>query len=150
MHQDLQGKSKTIARQNSSKTPKNKRKPNKTTNNDDFNPFGDGGPEHPEETLESYAAHNIVNMNGRNMEYLADFMERMPEPLIRFAIDTANKHCRDGVPSWGYVETILKSYEAKQFTTVEQAQMAEEARRGERVANRRSEPRETVLPGKFY
>ena len=80
------------------------------------------------ETLESYAANNIVNMHGMNMEYLEDFKERLPEPLIRFAIDTANKHSKNGKPWWGYVETILKSYEARGFTSVEQVQQAEEDR----------------------
>ena len=118
--------------------------------NDDFNPFGDDAPEHPEETLESYAANNVVNMHGRNMEYLADYMERMPSPLIRFAIDAANKHCKNGMPTWGYVETILKGYEARHFTTVAQAQMAEEERSKDKASARGVAQVEVALPGKFY
>ena len=99
---------------------------------EDYNPFGDGGPDHPADTLESYAANNIVNMNGRNMEELVDYMNKLPEPLIRFAIDMANKHCKTGIPTFGYVDTILKGFVARKFTTVEQAKAAEEARQAQR------------------
>lgn len=85
------------------------------------------------ETLEAYAANNILNMNGRNMEFLVEYMNKLPEPLIRFAIDSANKYCKTGVPTFGYVEAILKGFISRKITTVEQAKAAEEARETQRV-----------------
>ena len=110
-------------------------------NNDDFNPFGDDGPNHPTETLESYAANNIVNMNGRNMELLVGFREYMPDALIRYAIDLANKCCKSGVPTYSYLEIILKKLVKKKIKTVEQAQALEEAREAEKA---RSSPNNAV------
>lgn len=111
-------------------------------NNDDFNPFGDGGPDHPTETLETYAANNIVNMNGKNMELLVGYLDVMPESLIRYAIDLANKCCKSGVPTYSYVEKILMKLVKQKIKTVEQAQALEAAREAEkeRAMNTRSAP----------
>ena len=108
-------------------------------NNDDFNPFGDGGPDHPTETLETYAANNIVNMNGKNMELLVGYLDDMPESLIRYAIDLANKCCKSGVPTYSYVEKILMKLVKQKIKTVEQAQALEAAREAEkeRIINMR-------------
>ena len=115
-------------------------------NNDDFNPFGDGGPAHPTETLESYAANNIVNMNGRNMELLVGYLQYMPDALIRYAIDLANKCCKSGVPTYSYLEKILMKLVKQKITTVEQAQMLEKAREAEKERGNaaRSAPRKTA------
>lgn len=108
-----------------------------TNNNDDKeeqheempNAFGDGEPEHPDvDTLEVYAANNIVNMNGNNMPALNSYRDILGDALVRYGIDMANKYCKNGVPTYGYLETILKGFIAKKITTVEQAKMAEKAR----------------------
>lgn len=97
------------------------------------NAFGDGEPEHPDkETLEVYASNNIVNMNGTNMEFLNAFRDILPDSLIRYGIDMANKHCKNGPPTYAYLEKILQGFVAKKIKTVEQAQMAEKAREAEK------------------
>lgn len=101
--------------------------------NDDLNPFGDGAPDHPADTLESYAANNIVNMNGRNMEMLVGYREYMPDALIRYAIDLANKCCKFGVPTYSYLEKILMRMVKQKIKTVEQAQALEDAREAEKA-----------------
>lgn len=115
-------------------------------NNDDYNPFGDGGPNHPTETLESYAANNIVNMNGRNMELLVGYREYMSDALIRYAIDLANKCCKSGVPTYSYLEKILMKLVSQKIQTVEQAQMLEKAREAEKERSNmeRSAPKKTA------
>lgn len=96
-------------------------------------------------SLEVYAANNIVNMNGRNMEFLNGFRDKLNDDLIRYAIDLANKCCKSGVPTYSYVEKILMAYVRKKITTVEQAQALEkshEAERNERTT--RPQARQTV------
>lgn len=113
-------------------------------NNDDNlenlpNAFGDTEPEHPNtDTLDVYAANNIVNMNGNNMPKLYSYREILGDALVRYGIDMANKYCKTGVPTYGYLETILKGFIARKITTVEQAEMAEKARQAEKA---RSSPR---------
>ena len=101
------------------------------------------------ETLEVYAANNIVNMNGRNMEFLNGFRDKLSEDVIRYAIDLANRCCKSGVPTYNYVEKILMSYVRKKITSVEQAQALERERDAERkeAANgfrTRARPRPTA------
>lgn len=110
------------------------------TNNDDDNPFGDGGEDHPTETLASYAANNIMNMNGRNMEFLLGYVDILPEPVIRYAIDLANKCCRSGVPTYKYLERILTKYVSQKIQTVEQAQALEAARDAEKERGTQKRP----------
>ena len=86
----------------------------------------------PTETLEVYAANNIINMNGRNMELLVGFREWLPDDVIRYAIDLANRCCKTGVPTYNYVEKILMGYTRQKIQTVEQAQMLEKAREADR------------------
>lgn len=107
-------------------------------NNDDYNPFGDA-PDHPNlDTIEVYATNNTVNMQGKNMEYLHSYCDLLGEALVRYAIDQANKCCKTGVPTWQYVETILKGFIAQKIQTVEQAEAVEENRKGAQGA--RSSP----------
>lgn len=101
------------------------------------------------ETLEVYAANNIVNMNGRNMEFLNGFRDKLSDDVIRYAIDLANRCCKSGVPTYNYVEKILISYVRKKITSVEQAQALERERDAERkeAANgfrTRARPRSTA------
>lgn len=107
-------------------------------NDDDYNPFGDA-PDHPNlDTIEVYATNNTVNMQGKNMEYLHSYCDLLGEALVRYAIDQANKCCKTGVPTWQYVETILKGYMAQKIQTVEQAENVEANRKGAQGA--RSSP----------
>ena len=84
-------------------------------------------------TLEAYAANNIVNMNGRNMELMRGYRDKLPDDLIKYAIDAANKFCKSGVPTYAYLEKILMKYVAQKIQTVEQAKMLEEQREAEKA-----------------
>ncbi len=98
------------------------------------NAFGDGEPEHPgEDTLDSYASKYIVNMGGRNSEFLNAFRDMMPESLIRYGIDLANKCCKNGPPTYSYLEKILQGFVARKIKSVEQAKLAERAREAGRA-----------------
>ena len=113
-----------------------------TNNNDEMpNAFGDDEPEHPDlSTLEAYASNNIVNMyNGYNMDMLKDYMDRMPEELIRCGIDLANKYCKTGKPTFAYVDKILKGFEARGFTTAAQAFAAEEERQRQKSGKQKGD-----------
>ena len=102
--------------------------------NDDYTPYDDETPDAPDlTTLEAYAANNIMNMyNGYNMEKLLAFRDDLPDDLIRFGIDMANKYCKTGVPTYAYVESILKGFVKRKLMTVEQAKAAEEARQAKK------------------
>ena len=101
-------------------------------------------------TLEVYAANNVMNMHGSNLEKLVAYREDMPDDLIRYAIDQANKHCRTGAPTFGYVDTILRGFVNRKINTVAQAEAAEAAREETKAAVRqgingaRSSPKKTA------
>lgn len=116
------------------------RENNNNDNDNDFNPFGDDCPDLPTDTLETYAANNIVNMNGRNMEILVGFTDKLPESLIRYAIDLANKCCKSGVPTYSYLEKILMKMVKQKVKTVEQAQALEAAREAEKERTMNARP----------
>lgn len=121
---------------------------NETTTTE--NPFGDDCPDHPDlDTLAVYATNNIVNMNGRNMEMLLDYRDRLSDELIRYAIDEANKRCPSGLPTFAYVDAILKGYVQRRFTNVAQVETAEASRTRQRQPKPAHDDN-PLLRAKFY
>ena len=127
-------------------SPRAREREETNNNNNNGQPdmaFNDGGDEPSFDTLEAYAANNIINMNGRNMEFLVGYKDILPEPVIRYAIDLANKCCKSGVPTYSYVEKILMKYARNKIQTVEQAQNLEKQHEVEQTA--RSAPRRKTV-----
>ena len=58
-------------------------------------------------TIEAYASGNLQYLSPGNMEELVDFMNELPDDVIRYAIDIA---CANGVRKWGYVRSILQAW----------------------------------------
>lgn len=87
----------------------------------------------PANTIESYASGQLSYLSPSNMAELADFMDDLPEDLIRHAIDEA---CAQGKRTWAYVRSILQRYLQAGFQTIGDVKAAEAARQ-------RGKPRES-------
>lgn len=110
------------------------------------NPFGDRSGGGIPDTAESYAAKNLDRLSPGNMQEFADYKAKLPDELIKHAIDEA---CANSVRSWNYVRRILDRYIDCGFDTLEQVRAAEQAkaRRRAQAAPNDDNP---LLKAKFY
>lgn len=93
------------------------------------NPFGDDNDDsyRPKlDTIFTYASSNLRNLTGGNIERLKDFMNDLPDDLIRYAIDKA---CGLGHPFFGYIQPILQQYVEMGFKTVADVEAYEAQRK---------------------
>lgn len=75
-------------------------------------------------TIEAYAANNLVIMNGMAIEELEGFKEIFPDEMIKYAIDEANAH---GTRQWAYVRSTLRKWMDNKITTLADAKANDEA-----------------------
>ena len=68
--------------------------------------------------LRNYAAENLGKLSPQNLEELAAYRARLPDALIRHAVDEA---CAFKVRKWAYVRSILERYIAGGIDSVEAA-----------------------------
>ncbi len=80
-------------------------------------------------TLEVYAANNLMHLSTSNMSELADFKNKLPEELIRHAVDEA---CANGKPSFSYVRSILLRYLEQGIKTLGDAKASEDQHRAKK------------------
>ena len=93
--------------------------------NPESEPARGGGDDRPDfNTVEVYAANNLVALNAGNMQEFIAFKDELPEELIRHAIDEA---CAAGKRTWSYTRAILTRYRDSGFRTVGEAKAAKPA-----------------------
>lgn len=78
------------------------------------------------DTVEVYAANNLLRLSPGNMAEIADFKAELPEELIRHAIDEA---CAAGKPSFNYAKAIMMRYLETGIRTLGEAKAAENSRK---------------------
>ena len=100
------------------------------------NPFTDDDRPHYD-TVEAYAANNLTKMSTGNIQEFADFKDKLPDELIRWAVDEACSQGREKA-NWSYVKAILNNMIAKEMRTVEEANAAKEKRQKERESGQYS------------
>ena len=86
---------------------------------------GDNADSGNTEALEMYVCDNLQAMSPGNIDDLRFFAERLPEDVIRFAVDIA---CANGVPKWTYVRAILSAWVERSIFTLEAAKADRDAR----------------------
>ena len=72
-----------------------------------------------------YVCDNLQAMSPGNIDDLRFFAERLPEDVIRLAVDIA---CANGVPKWTYVRAILSAWVERSIFTLEAAKADRDAR----------------------
>lgn len=80
-------------------------------------------------TIEAYAAANLLNLNPRQMEDLATFKSDLNDDMIRHAIDDA---CLHSSPRYEYVRKILNRYVSEGYKTLEDILKAEKMKGAQR------------------
>ena len=86
---------------------------------------GDDADSDDTEALEMYVCDNLQAMSPGNIDDLRFFAERLPEDVIRLAVDIA---CANGVPKWTYVRAILSVWVERSIFTLEAAKADRDAR----------------------
>ena len=86
---------------------------------------GDNADSDNTEALEMYVCDNLQAMSPGNIDDLRFFAERLPEDVIRLAVDIA---CANGVPKWTYVRAILSVWVERSIFTLEAAKADSDAR----------------------
>lgn len=80
-------------------------------------------------TIEAYAAANLLSLNPRQMEDLASFKDSLSDDMIRHAIDDS---CIHSSPRYEYVRKILSRYVAEGYKTLEDVLKAERMKGAQR------------------
>lgn len=113
------------------------------------NPFGDYDPNAGvPDTVETYAAQNLDRLSPGNMQEFGEYKKRVPDELIRHAIDEA---CKSGARTWRYVSRILDRYIESGYKNIGQVLASEDTHARYRRA--RGEPQAAdnpLLRTKFY
>ena len=81
-------------------------------------------------TVEVYAANNLMTMTAGNMQEMASFKVDLPDELLRHGIDEA---CAAGKRTWNYVRSILNRYCEAGYKTLGEVKAAEEKRKQNKV-----------------
>ena len=90
-------------------------------------PFGTAAASGPDpDGLEAYAQSELRSLSRDNLQELLGFRARLPDELIRNAI---NEACASGHRNYGYVRAILNRYAERRFRTMDDLLGAEERRR---------------------
>jgi len=61
-----------------------------------------------------------INLSGADQQTLNEFVRRLGSKLVLNAIEVAKQETRYQHPSWGFLKSILKRYEAQGIKTVEE------------------------------
>ena len=60
-----------------------------------------------------------INLSGADQQALNEFVRRLGPKLVLNAIEVAKQETRYQYPSWGFLRSILRRYEAQEIKTVE-------------------------------
>lgn len=104
---------------------------------EEVNPFGECGPRLNTDTVQAYAANQLMVMSPRAMEELNGFVDDLSEDIVRYAIDNA---LDQGVRKWAYVKSILNDYVAGGVRNVADAAACDERHRKKRKGSGGSGP----------
>ena len=115
---------------------------------EEVNPFGEAE-EQPgiPDTVESYAAKNLDRLSPGNMQEFGKYKSKLPEELIRHAIDEA---CANGARYWNYVRKILDRYITSNYKTMGEVLAAEDSRNRYKGAQAPPIQDNPLLRTKFY
>lgn len=83
------------------------------------------------DTIEAYAAANLLNLNPRQMEELATFKADLSDDMIRHAIDDG---CLHSMPRYEYVRKILMRYVSEGYKTIDDILKAERLKDAQKPA----------------
>ena len=102
---------------------------------EEVNPFGEGEQRLSTDTIQVYAANQLMVMSPRAMEELNGFVDDLSEDIVRHAIDNA---LDQGVRKWAYVKSILNDYVAGGVRSVADAAACDERHRKKRDGPKQS------------
>lgn len=127
---------------------KDKKEADAEQDEEPLNPFGDCDDAEIPDTVEAYAARNLYRLSPGNMQEFADYKRRLPDTLIRHAIDVA---CGAGARSWNYTRRVLDRYIERRFTSVAEVMADEDASAKRRQQRGPQQPDDNpLLRTKFY
>lgn len=104
---------------------------------EEVNPYGEGVTRLSTDTVQAYAANQLMVMSPRAMEELNGFVDDLTEDIVRHAIDNA---LDQGVRKWAYVKSILNDYVAGGVRNVADAAACDERHRKKRKGSCGSGP----------
>lgn len=112
------------------------------------NPFGNYDDTGIPDTVETYAAQNLDRLSPGNMQEFAEYKKRLPDDVIRHAIDDA---CAHSARSWAYVRRILDAYIDKGYKTINEILAAEDGNARHRRDQQGRQPEDNpLLRAKWY
>lgn len=115
-----------------------------------YNPFGDPSeaPDSPQKhPLITYAERSLPGFNDGCMTELLHIMQKLPEDVIRHAIDEG---CAAGASNWKYVRKVLRNYMDEGITTMEQLKTREQQHQARAHKPKPPADDNPLLQAKFY
>lgn len=89
-----------------------------------------------------------INLSGADQQVLAEFAKHLGPKLVLHAIEVAKQETRYNYPSWGFLRSILRRYEAQGIKTVENAQnnASSPSQRNKKASIKQRQPIKEPMP----